>query len=46
MTAYISTNLAIRKALITHLLVLELDQVSVVLDDLVTLVLARLEQLG
>jgi len=31
---------------LTYLLILELDQVPVVLDDLVALVLARLEELG
>jgi hypothetical protein len=35
-----------RRVFLTYLLILELDQVSVVLNDLVALVLARLEELG
>jgi hypothetical protein len=38
--------LATQEAILTYLLILELDQVSVVLDDLIALVLARLEKLG
>lgn len=46
MTVYVSDSPARREPSLSHLLVLELDQVSVVLDDLVALVLARLEKLG
>lgn len=36
----------VREASVSHLLVLELNQIPVVLDDLVALVFARLEKLG
>lgn len=38
--------LRVREASVSHLLVLELNQIPVVLDDLVALIFARLEKLG
>lgn len=46
MTAYVSDSSRTRKPQATYLLVLELDQVPVILDDLVTFVLTLLEELG
>lgn len=46
MTACVSDSSRTRKPQATYLLVLELDQVPVILDDLVTFVLTLLEELG
>lgn len=46
MTAYVSDSSRTRKPQATYLLILELDQVPVILDDLVTFVLTLLEELG